>query len=259
MNKPELKINYFVNCALLLEYNSQKILIDGLFDGRQMFDSYPPGLEDAIYSKNGIFTDLAGLCFTHCHFDHYDGDKLLKYMERHPNDSILLPANNELAGKELPLSGRTFSLESFPQFMLMDEPMEGMGKARIADFEITYLKTGHITYDYPEHYALCIKAGGTSVIVTADMHPKYYGALADFFAMDRIENPISFFNSVSVWKPSQTNTICALPGKKYIYHIPSEAGDTNGYRGLTLKLRDKYEPLHPDLKFITEGMCSVHS
>lgn len=245
MHAKKLKIKYLLNCALLLEYKNSKILIDGLFDGRHIFDSYPPAFEENIYSKEEIFSGLSALCFTHCHFDHYDDSKVLKYIKMNPDDTILVPSNHGLPARVV---SNDLNIKQ------MGMPAGGIGKINIGDFEISYLKTGHITYDYPEHYCLHIKAGGNTVIVTGDMHPEYYAKLPAFFDM---ESCISFFNAVSIWKASQAQTVFELPGTKNIYHIPSEEHDQYGYRKNTLSLLKKYRGLYPDVHFLTESMVEI--
>ena len=245
MNTQRLKIKYLLNCALLMEYKGSKILIDGLFDDRQLFDPYPPAFEENIYSKKDIFSGLSALCFTHCHFDHYDEAKVLKYIDMNQEDTILVPSNHGLPDR---------ILSNGSNIKEMHTPAGLIGNISIGDFEISYLKTGHITYDYPEHYCIQIKAGEGTVLVTGDMHPEYYAKLPAFFNM---KNCISFFNAVSIWKYAQAQAIFELPGMKYIYHIPSEEKDQYEYRKITLSLLKKYGDLHPDVHFLTESMTEI--
>ena len=209
----DLKFEYLLDSAVLLEVGGRKILVDGLPGDGNAFDRLSPELEEAIMAGQGDFAGLNGLFFTHCHDDHFDSGKLATYLERNPGSFVVVPGD---AGEDPHI------------FVPAGEKGELRHGPDTAGPDFEYMKTEHLTYDCPEHYAYNFLSGDTNVIVTGDMDLVKPGMLRGFTMR---EHSFIFVNNVLLWHKRWCDMIEAMGFEKvFIYHVPSAENDSEGYR-----------------------------
>ncbi|MBR2748680.1 MAG: MBL fold metallo-hydrolase, partial [Firmicutes bacterium] len=158
----KLKFEYLLDSAVLIEISGVKALIDGLPSDKNSFDLLPEALEEEIMAGQGEFRGLDCLFFTHCHGDHLSGKKLTSYLERNPMTFVAIPKDAELDFDRFRRGGAEFLI---PQ----GEVAEVHGGRTASGLEFQYMRTGHLTFHCPEHYAYNFLEGDTSVIFTGDM------------------------------------------------------------------------------------------
>ncbi len=89
---------YLANAGIYLTHENTGILVDGLFDPYEGFDSLPSSIETAIMKKQSPFEHLTALVFTHTHADHYSVNKVSDFLEYYPDTDIILPDSGSLMG-----------------------------------------------------------------------------------------------------------------------------------------------------------------
>lgn len=222
----KLKFEYLLDSAVLIEIGGVKALIDGLPSDKNSFDLLPEALEEEIMAGQGEFRGLDCLFFTHCHGDHLSGKKLTAYLERNPKTFVAIPEDAELDFDRFRRGGAEFLI---PQ----GEVAEVHGGRTASGLEFQYMRTGHLTFHCPEHYAYNFLEGDTSVIFTGDMDLVKLKMLKGF---DKREHAFIFINNVLLWHKRWCDMIDEMGFEGvFIYHVPSEGRDQEGYREKALK------------------------
>lgn len=220
----EIQFKYLINCAVLLSCGAEKILVDGIFSGRQPFDIMDSQLEEAILTGEGDFAGIKYVLVTHCHNDHYNGSKLLKFLKYHPGTTVFLPANAKLDHDKLE------GLQA--RIIRMDGLLGQLNRVNFGSFQIEYMCTGHLTYRYPQHYCLNLIAEHANVLVTADMNLDCMNFLKDF---TKKEESWIFANAIVLWHRKWRQQLLDLNFSRiWLYHVASEERDILGYRKKTM-------------------------
>ncbi|MBQ7703520.1 MAG: hypothetical protein IJT40_04005 [Firmicutes bacterium] len=227
----DLKIEYLLNSGVLLEMGERKILVDGLPSDLNDFDKLSPELEEEIMARQGDFAGLNDLFFTHCHGDHMSGRKVSEFIRRGDRTFVVVPENAKLDFPALKKEGGRFF---YPQGELGE-----VGRAAMsADLDFQYMRTGHLTFDYPEHYAFNFLRGDTSIMVVGDMDLTKLSLLKKF---ERREHAFLVADSFLVWRKRWCEQVDKMGFEKvFICHLPSDANDPWNYRKRGLKGWDEH-------------------
>lgn len=228
----ELKVLYLYNSGVLLSYGNEAILIDGVFDDRNIFDKMPPGYKETLLRKEIPFEGLKGLLFTHCHDDHYDDNTVNEFAGRHNEAWVVAPA----AGKDDFLKGE-------------------QGSFSLGAFEIEYLKTrhiyvGHLTCD---NYVYKVTAGNKSVIITGDAEPESLDKITERFGNDAdifLINAATFLYEMKRPEATLLKQIKNL----HVYHLPTEENDDFGYRKATVSMKERAEKYLTNIKYLLDNV-----
>ena len=254
----ELKIKYICNCAVLVEIGGQKLLVDGLFWDDMPFDRMPEKTENDILNQAGDFEGLDVLLFTHCHEDHFSARKTVEFLKRNSTVLVAVPDMSGYSDAD-PKEKEAFAQAS--QFVRHDQDteilrdygnnvfyLEGeIGENHSIQLDtgvvIEYVKTGHLTFDYPEHYAVNIIGAESNVILTADM---------DLFRLENLKtltmkkHAYIFVNNIALWHRSWRDEIDSMGFEKvFVYHTPSPENDSLGYRRKAEKCWGRYREQYP--------------
>lgn len=236
----KLKIKYITNCAVFLECGTVKILADGIFSGKQPFNIMDEKTEEAIINGSGLFQNLDYLLVTHCHNDHYNGSKILRFLANHPGTKLIVPANAKLDPERLEAARA--------EVIFLDEPEGLLRRLDFGTFQIEYMKVRHLTYHYPDHYCYNILIGRTNVLLTADMDIDRISYLERF-----TRNAVStaFFSHIFLWHRKWRAKLADLKySELYFYHLPDEDRDICGYRQRTIVYWEKYGKDLPRAKLL---------
>lgn len=85
-------ITFIANCGYLIEIDSHKIVVDGLFkDGLNRYSSPDSMTQNLLTSNTDPFDDVDLILITHSHPDHFDGDMVRDCMISNPNVSLICP------------------------------------------------------------------------------------------------------------------------------------------------------------------------
>ena len=93
-------VYYLANAGIYVTDHHSGILIDGLFEHYDGFDSLPKSIETAIMEKQPPFERLTTLIFTHTHIDHYSPGKVSAFLQRSPQTGCILPVFSSSAELE---------------------------------------------------------------------------------------------------------------------------------------------------------------
>ena len=215
-----IKIDYIINCAVLIQYGTVKILVDGIFSGRQPFDIMDPDTEKQILEGQGDYNVINYILVTHCHNDHYNGSKIIKFLRTHSEAVLVVPHNarldeNQVAGLE-------------DRILRIETEIGVRRQIVFEDFRVEYMKTEHLTFHYPEHYCLNIVFGRGNVLLTADMSLDRLPLMGEF---TKKEKSWLFANSIALWHKKWRQQLLNLQYDQIcFYHLPSEGRDQLGYR-----------------------------
>lgn len=233
----ELKMDmkYLTNCAVLVTCGTDKLLIDGIFSGRQPFNLMDEALEREILRGGGDFKGLNHILVTHCHNDHYNGSKILKFLSANRGAKLIVPANARLDQEQLNAAGAAV-------FRLEEDP----GRLQVLDFghfAIEYRRIEHLTYKYPCHYCYNIVTEDANVLLTADMSFDHLPLLSTF--TKRPDSTI-FLNHIGLWHRRWRREIMELHYLSvYFYHLPDEERDLYGYRTKTIRYWERHKEEFP--------------
>lgn len=215
-----IKINYITNCAVLIEYGTDKILVDGIFSGRQPFDIMDEETEKAIIEGSGDFAGINYVLVTHCHNDHYNGSKIMQFLEHHPGTVLVIPQNARMDEKRLAAAEASV--------FRMDSEAGIKSTLSFGHIQIEYMKTEHLTYKYPNHYCLNVVMEEGNVLLTADMNLDRLPLMEEF---TKKEESWFFANAILLWHKKWRQQLLALGYDRIcFYHLPSEERDMLGYR-----------------------------
>lgn len=234
----DFEIEYLLNSAVLVRYGGKALLIDGIISENQIFDFYDKQTRTDIFLRQGRFEGLKYLLFTHCHEDHYDCKKLCDFLQRNSGIKVIVPCNHSVP-KEFIDEVKTQQTE----FIIINGEDGQVQRLEIEDLEIEIMKTGHITFDYPEHYCINIVSQSESILFTADME---MSKLPYLEAFSKKEKSTIFINHLALlneeWrqmlKQLEYDHIC-------FYHLPTEKNDNYGYRNLAFQHWNRYKSEFP--------------
>ncbi len=223
----ELKFEYLADSAVLIDLGGTKALIDGLPSDSSLFDKLPPETEAAVMNGEGEFAELKSLFFTHCHGDHFSGKKLASYLDLNPRSFVCVPKNARIDFEGYGRAGADF---------FVPEGEKGVvhrAASGTSEMDFEYMKTEHLSFDYPEHYAYNFLLGDTGVIFTGDMDLVKLKMLQGF---TRREHGFLFAASFLLWHKRWCDIIDSMGFERvFICHVPSEDHDPFGYRRKALE------------------------
>lgn len=253
----ELKFEYIADCAVLVEMKGQKMLADGLIWDDMPFDKISEETEKQIMDTEGEFEGLDTLLFTHCHEDHFSAVKTVEFLKRHPEAFVAVPdmSDYEGAGPEeaeafaqadvfVRHDQNTWVLKEYGDNIYYLKGSQGEVKTVTrGGVQIEYMKTGHLTFDYPEHYAFNILGEDCNVILSADADLLKLDVLRNFTMK---EHSFIFISNIVLWHRQWRENLNSMGFEKvFIYHIPKEENDSLGYRRKALKCWGRYREQYP--------------
>lgn len=229
-----IKIYHTTNSGLLMELDKAKLLVDGISSDAGMFNCMGALWEDSIFKSVFPFSDIDCLLFTHCHEDHFDGERVSKYMETY-KDVLLMAPKEALKGSGVQKTWH----EAKERIFIPDGKTNNHYSIKGA--EVFFLKTKHLEckgFECKEHYSIIIKGQSRNFFVAGDMQldeessKMFFGCQFDAV----------FFNPVVLGNRKSREVFKSLHARrKFIYHIPLEKYDRFYYRKLAISNLKKYE------------------
>lgn len=212
---PNPSVFFLANAGVYLTDGNSGILIDGLFDHYEGFDSMPDWLEKAILQTEPPFHRLTTLLFTHCHVDHYSREKVSFFVKNHPETRIFLPSDENICPPDL-----FCRLYPIPSKHLLDRNV------------------------IVPHTALFLSYAGQTFFFSGDSDPVSFHkqfppkTLPDF--AKRIDmafiNP--FFLSLT---PGRRFLMECQPARTFVYHLPIQVPDSLRYHEILERGLKRYQ------------------
>ncbi len=202
-----MELTAICNAGVLLNHAGTGLLIDGISRDHAGFSGLDDGIYGDILQKNGIFSGLSGLFFTHCHPDHFDAMRV-----QH--------------AREILTSCRVFT---------PDEEPDAVGTVQCGPFSVSWYETEHLPYKDAQvrHAVFLIKTENCAIYILAD-------AISDAEVHRKILNGIKpdviFVNPMHLSNPAMREFLHELmPKHIYTYHIPTDPEDRTGMRRKTIR------------------------
>ncbi len=250
MLSDQVKITYTNNSGLLFRYGNVKILIDGLEEDVNTFDTPPREVKEFI--KKNVFASTGKniLLFTHCHDDHFSDAKTAEAVCKNidfaviPDDEdIKLCTKQAMEGKKI--------------YIIPKQCIEK--KIKIAeDVEVKMMQTTHLPFPGAStgpHYAIALRFASEKYFIAGDSDPDN---------VERIQKEcpdgfeIAFFNPVILGRPKTMKLIKEGFCKKLvIYHLPSEETDQYNYRSMASSMAKKYKDIEKiEVDLLLSKLCN---
>lgn len=215
-----MEITLVGNAGIFLEIGGVRLLVDGLYDPKDIgFSPIPKDILKDMLKGVGVFSNIDYLLFTHYHLDHFSLDYLKIYLNNNKVKKVILP-DDSLVRKEL----REYN--HITTYLKNDNYNIG----EILD--IKYFPVPHMGKEYADiqNYMYYIKSKGESILITGD--GDYTSELIDTLKNLNVENIVInplFFNNIRGQKVLKSlNKLKNV----IVYHIPFEGEDNWHLRSL---------------------------
>lgn len=233
-------VYYLANAGIYLTDRKTGILVDGLFDRYDGFDSLPESIETAIMERQPPFEHLTTLLFTHTHVDHYSAHKVSAYLERYPATECIFPvSDNSVTGFHtisIHADSAAADVEQIPSKHLLDR--------------------GKIV----PHTALFLKYAGQIFFVSGDSDPVNLNRIMPQEILSACRGQITmafvnpFFFSLT---PGRKFLDTLSPGQIFVYHMPLQVPDPLRYHEILDRGLAKYNSKMP-VQTLSQFMCHLH-
>ncbi len=178
-----IEITYIANCGFLIEMDSKKIIIDGLFtEGFNHYTTPDSATQILLTSGSNPFDNIDFVFVTHYHADHFNSNVLIECMLSNPACKLICPAQ---VAEELKKNPQAYKILK-PRIIECTPDTFNSQKIEIGEIEIIAcrLKHGHERHKNVQNIGYLITSNNKSVFHTGDADPnkvyKYTGAnLAD--------------------------------------------------------------------------------
>ncbi|WP_089609699.1 MBL fold metallo-hydrolase [Dehalobacterium formicoaceticum] len=162
------QITYVANAGVLLDFQGQQILIDGLCSADiAPFHGLPEPIRKKIMESIPPYHNIQLLLFTHHHGDHFDASSTVQFLEKHPQACVIGSQEtiDQIVHLEAKLISRSFSQESAPR--------QRNRCFQSRDLAVHLCPMVHMGRDYEkvDHLAYLIEGMGKKILHVGDANP----------------------------------------------------------------------------------------
>lgn len=178
-NNDSITLTYIANCGFLVEMDSQKIIIDGLFKlGHNRYPTPDTSTQRLLVSNQYPFDDINLILVSHTHVDHFDKDMVTRCMLNNQSARLICPQQVIDC-----LSENSDTFNNIRTRIIVCTPdCDTSQLINIDNLEIWACRLPHIGGDRfkdTQHIAFLISGKGKSIFHSADIDPfktdKYNG------------------------------------------------------------------------------------
>ena len=178
IDKDSIVVTYIANCGFLIEMESTKIIIDGLFiNGFNYYDTPDSSTLDLILKGSEPFDNIDYVFITHKHADHFDAKTVSSFMIKNVGSKLICPKQVD---DELKTDDKSYNL--FSQRVIECTPATFISKTFNLDaLTIFGYRLAHMNErnKHIENVAFLIEIEDKSIFHTGDADPnqvnKYSG------------------------------------------------------------------------------------
>ncbi len=212
-----LQARLLCSAGLYFYCDDSAILVDALNQPFRSFKAILDETAERLIQGQPPYQRIDGLFYTHLHPDHYNQDRNNAFLQRHPGVQVFFP--------------------------VAETPEHGFIKAGGFTVEYQYFHHTPCDYAWAKHYVLLVRAGGSSVYLSADaeLNPAAHRA---FLAGRRVD--YGFFNAMYLSHHETRRLLSETVRKTYIYHLPESLDD-----GICRKAARNFARFPDELKEIT--------
>ncbi len=173
-----ISVTYIANCGFLVEIDSHKIIMDGLFRlGHNHYSTPTETAQKLMVSNREPFNDIELIFVSHTHEDHFDSKMVLECMLNNPSVKIICPQQvNEM------LSKNDSAYQIIKSRIIECTPDAFTSEfIRVGEVEINACRLAHPgeRHAQVQNMAYLVSINGKSVFHSADIDPlqvdKYTG------------------------------------------------------------------------------------
>lgn len=219
-------VYYLANAGIYLTDKNTGILIDGLFDHYDGFDSLPESIETAIMKKQPPFRQITTLLFTHTHIDHYSSGKVSAFLKRYPGTGCILPEQDVSVSRTAVFHPDFFPADSPAAVLTQISARHLLDKGKIVPHTALFLNyAGQIFFFSGDSDPVYLNRNTSQEILSA-----FHGQVNMAFV-----NPF-FFSLTSGRKFLET----LEPERIFVYHMPLHVFDSLRYHEILDRGLSKY-------------------
>ena len=168
--KDSIIVTYIANCGFLIEMESTKIIIDGIFtNGFNRYETPDSSTLDLMLKGSAPFDDIDYVLITHKHADHFDSKTVSSFMINNIDSKLICPKQVD---DELKKNNESYNL--FSQRVIECTPQTFISKKINLDaLAIIGYRTAHMNErnKHIENVAFLVKIGDKSIFHTGDADP----------------------------------------------------------------------------------------
>lgn len=224
-----VKIMLVANAGIMIECNSQQILIDALHEGHRLFPATPPEAIRQLLDGKPPFKSIRALLFTHNHIDHFSASLALSVLERYPEASFISdqPSAASLHDRSLTESpGLDRSrIQTIPWFGVEDY------QASVGEFAIRGLSFEHEGSRFADipNIGFLVTVGGKTILFPGDarMAPGNFGQLASL--RQSVDSAVVMFPYISTGRGQSLIREAIKPNRLIVVHWPDPTRDSQQF------------------------------
>ena len=168
--KDSISVTYIANCGFLIEMDSKKMIIDGLFkEGYNHYSVPDSGIQVLLTSNMKPFNDINLILVSHVHGDHFDSEMVISCMINNPDAKLICP--EQVAAK---IRENTGDYEKIKSRIIECTPDTfTVQQVKTHEIEITAcrLAHGHKRHKDIQNIGYLIHLNGKTVFHTGDANP----------------------------------------------------------------------------------------
>jgi L-ascorbate metabolism protein UlaG (beta-lactamase superfamily) len=226
-----LKIIYVSNAGVLLDFQKQRVLVDGLCASHiPPYQGLPDTIKRQIMESVPPFHDLSLLLFTHEHRDHFDAPSTVQFLKNHPK--ALVAGSQDLIREILHLDAELTSRCISPE----DLSPNSEKSLQMGDLSIHFLPMHHMGRDFKEinHIAYLIEGGGKKILHVGDAEPEAENFCAYHLPEAQVDLLIAPFPYVARSLARKVIEDHIQPRHIVALHLPRRKISDEGWAKLTL-------------------------
>ncbi|MDR3294625.1 MAG: hypothetical protein LBT26_02180 [Clostridiales Family XIII bacterium] len=256
MDKNSVRITSLANAGLLVQYRDVTLMVDALQNETLYYAPLPERIFDEMLRGDGMFNKVDHVLYTHGHPDHFTAAMNCSWLARHSAASLTVPKH---FAADYPDFCRN-AVRKCDDVWWLDLPPGGQGQKSLGDgVSLTAFRTPHMggkRFADAVHYCFRLDLGGTGVLITADCEydRESYGRMAAAGPADAV-----FINPLFLHKDEGRAILSDIlkPARAFVYHMPFDGADPNGYRRMMARDVERYRANLPPTVVLQEAMRQV--
>jgi len=216
----------------MLQYNNNKILIDGLCNSMlPIYKSPSYEAKELMISGAAPFENVDALLFTHNHSDHFEAESAVRLLKHNINTFMLAPPEVFMEVKS------KFSYDESKRLISMDDSLGKSAFINIKGINIQSISMRHDGKEYEDigNLAYLVDIGGKRILHIGDAKPIAENYRHLELIGKNIDLLIAPFPYIGLPSARQVIEKYIKPKKIAVVHLPCREFDSYGWINITMK------------------------